>query len=220
MKKIRELLNSIPILERWSRKRKVGRLKRQYERWQRAGASLPMPHYGKQLIVAEYRQRFHTPVLIETVTYNGHMVMAMLEHFREIYSIELDTTLCENANRLFAGHPHVHILQGSSDIILPLVLSKIDQPCLFWLDAHFSGGKTAKANLSTPIMQELMSILEHPYSKQHVLLIDDARCFNGEDDYPTLIQVQDLIYGKYPDWCIEVKDDVIRVHDPRIVKIN
>ena len=63
-----------------------------------------------------------------------------------------------------------------------------------------------------------MSILEHPYSKQHVLLIDDARCFNGEDDYPTLIQVQDLIYGKYPDWYIEVKDDVIRVHDPRIAK--
>lgn len=214
MTNIKELLDLIPALERWSRRRKVNRLKQRYDHWQCTGGELPMPHYGKQLVVADYGRRFNTSVLIETGTYNGHMVMAMLDRFREIHSIELDATLCANAQHQFSRHRHVHIWQGSSDQVLPLVLQKVDQSCLFWLDAHYSGGKTAKSDLSTPIMRELDFILNHPCSMRHVLLIDDARCFNGEDDYPTLVQVRDLILGKYPDWCFEVRDDIIRANAP------
>lgn len=212
MNKISSLLNSIPIFESWSRGRKIGRLKQKYELWKCSGGEIPLPHYGKQLVVADYSQCFDVPVLVETGTYHGHMVMAMLDRFKEIYSIELDVTLCSNAQRQFSRHRHIHILQGSSDQVLPLVLPQIKQSCLFWLDAHYSGGKTAKGELSTPIMKELGCILQHPLAARHVLLIDDARCFVGDDDYPTLVELRDYVLGKYPDWSFEVKDDIIRVH--------
>ena len=212
MNKMINFLNAIPTLERWSRRRKVSRLKRKYEKWLSRQEELPMPHYGKQLVVAEYGRLFNTPVLVETGTYNGQMVMAMLERFKQIYSIELNATLHANAQHRFSKHRHIHIFHGSSDQILPLVLSSIDQACLFWLDAHYSGGKTAKGDLSTPIISELTLILDHHAAAQHVLLIDYARCFNGKDDYPTLTQVRDLILRKHPDWCVEVRDDIIRAH--------
>jgi len=214
MKKLHSLLNTIPIFELWSRKRKINRLRTRYELWQGAGAELPLPHYGKQLVVAEYGKRFNTSILVETGTYHGHMVMAMLERFSEIYSIELDATLCSNARSFFSRHRHVHIVHGASDHVLPQILTKVEQPCLFWLDAHYSGGKTAKGDLSTPIMNELKFILQHPLSGRHVLLIDDARCFTGDDDYPTLQQVQESIWEKHPDWAFEVRDDIIRAHAP------
>jgi len=214
MKKIRDMLNSIPVMERWSRSRKLGRLKRRYEKWQHSGGELPLPHYGKQLVVAEYAKRFNMSVLVETGTYNGHMVMAMLDRFKEIFSIELDVTLCSNAQKQFSRHHHVHILQGSSDQVLPRILPQINKPCLFWLDAHYSGGKTAKGELSTPIMKELDWIVRHPFAPNHVLLIDDARCFVGDDDYPTLAEVRDYLLGKLPGWVFEVRDDIIRVHAP------
>ena len=201
-------------MERWSRSRKLGRLKRRYEKWQHSGGELPLPHYGKQLVVAEYAKRFNMSVLVETGTYNGHMVMAMLDRFKEIFSIELDVTLCSNAQKQFSRHHHVHILQGSSDQVLPRILPQINKPCLFWLDAHYSGGKTAKGELSTPIMKELDWIVRHPFAPNHVLLIDDARCFVGDDDYPTLAEVRDYLLGKLPGWVFEVRDDIIRVHAP------
>ena len=79
MNTLERLMNSIPLWDRWSRRRKIGRWRQRYEQWQRTGGELPMPHYGKQLVVAEYGRRFHIPILIETGTYTGHMVVAMVE---------------------------------------------------------------------------------------------------------------------------------------------
>ena len=62
------------------------------------------------------------------------------------------------------GYQHVYILQGDSTHVLSAILGKISQPCLFWLDAHCSGGQTARGELETPIMWELSCILiEFPY---------------------------------------------------------
>jgi len=214
VKTLERMMNYIPLWDRWSRRRKVGRWRQRYEQWQKAGAELPMPHYGKQLVVADYGRRFQTPVLIETGTYTGHMVLAMIDVFQSIYSIELDKTLAERATKTFAHHRHVRILQGDSEQRLPEILRQINQPCLFWLDAHYSGGQTAKGQRDTPIERELAAIFSHPLSRQHVLLIDDARCFTGQNDYPTLDELRSRILGIYPDWTFEVKDDIIRAHAP------
>ncbi|MDD5318778.1 MAG: hypothetical protein PHF79_03110, partial [Candidatus Pacebacteria bacterium] len=59
-------------------------------------------------------------------------------------------------------------------------------PILFWLDAHFSGGKTAKSVLGdTPIEKEL-DIIFGSWTNGNVILIDDARLFTGTDNYPSL----------------------------------
>jgi len=82
---------------------------------------------------------------------------------------------------------------------------------LFWLDAHYSGGKTARGKIDTPIMKELEAIFK--YSKyDHVLLIDDANLFNGKNDFPTLDKLREFILKNRPKWKFINKDNVIRVH--------
>jgi len=81
---------------------------------------------------------------------------------------------------------------------------------LFWLDAHYSRGITARGNRDTPIWQELQTILSHPV-KRHVVLIDDARCFNGTNDYPTIEEIRDLLVKRAPHYSIETKKDIVRI---------
>ena len=87
----------------------------------------------------------------------------------------------------------------------------MNEPCLFWLDGHYSEGITAKGQLNTPILAELNHILNHSI-KDHVILIDDARCFNGLDDYPTIDELKKIIVDKKPALQFSVADDIIRIH--------
>lgn len=64
---------------------------------------------------------------------------------------------------------------------------------------------------STPISNEISHILQHRVPG-HVILIDDARCFTGLDDYPTLDQLRETTTTKGTCDSFEVRDDIIRIH--------
>lgn len=181
----------------------------EYNKWITAGKPVPPPHIVKQGIVKYYAERFQPHILIETGTFMGEMVDACTSIFDQIYSIELSRDLFLGAYNRFSKQKHISIIHGDSVDILPEILLKIDEPCLFWLDGHYSGGFTAKGKKDTPILQEVMSILNH-HIDRHIILIDDARCFNGQNDYPIIQELRDMILSYHPDWSFEVKDDVIR----------
>jgi len=195
-----------------ARRRRIRRLKSKYDEWKKKGSVLPMPHLGKQSVIQEYVEKFSPSVFVETGTYKGDMVYAMVPHFEDIYSIELDEELFRKARKKLAGYHNVHIIHGQSGEVLPEIMKGITQSCLFWLDAHYSGGPTAKAEVETPIMQELNCILAHPVAEEHILLIDDARCFTGKNDYPVLKELQEFILSARPNWIFEVRADIIRAH--------
>lgn len=47
---------------------------------------------------------------------------------------------------------------------------------------------------------------------EHIILIDDARDFNGHNGYPTIEELESMIIGNgFPNSKIEVKDDIIRI---------
>ena len=179
--------------------------------WLKKGKPAPPPHFVKQGVVKEYAKKFSITILIETGTYLGEMISAVKDVFDEIYSIELDIDLFTNAKKKFANIKNVHISQGDSSEALPELLTLIEQPCLFWLDGHYSGVITAKGDLNTPILNELKSIFSHKI-KDHVILIDDARCFTGEEDYPTIKALKEFVIKNRPDGVFEIKDDIIRIH--------
>jgi hypothetical protein len=95
--------------------------------------------------------------------------------------------------------------------VLLTVLQKLREPTLFWLDGHWSGGITAKGEKETPIVAECEAVLSHPV-RGHVILIDDARCFTGENDYPTVAEMRALC-ERHAAVTFEVDADVIRVHE-------
>ena len=187
-------------------------LNRELQQWNRSVGTLPFPARKKQGIVEAYARKFAVSTFVETGTWRGDMVHAMKDKFDRIYSIELDKALYERAKKRFSHVRHISIFQGDSSTILPTILSAISQPCLFWLDAHYSGGNTAKSQRDTPILEELSCILNHS-SGNDVILIDDARMFDGLHDYPEIKEVETILHRKYPAWVLEVKDDIIRIHN-------
>jgi hypothetical protein len=179
--------------------------------WKLKGRSVPAPHAVKQAIVKEYEAKYRLPVFIETGTYMGEMIDAVLNLFPKIISIEFDLKLAQSAKNKYSSMRHVTILQGDSGTLLPELLAGIKEPCLFWLDAHYSGGVTGQADSETPIVKEIKSILEHPCS-DHVILIDDAREFTGNNNYPTLEELRQILKNSRREWQMTVDADVIRIH--------
>ena len=176
----------------------------------RMGLPMLPPHILKQRVVKKYADRFSIRTLVETGTYTGDMVAATRRKFNRIVSIELDETLWRKAKEKFARYEHISIIRGDSSEVLPGVVASVPGPCLFWLDAHYSGGITARGDVETPIMKELQVILDRA-TRGDVVLIDDARDFVGKNDYPTIAQVQDLVTKKRPDMSLVSKDDIIRI---------
>ncbi len=186
------------------------RLKPYFE-WLESGKPVPPPHIVKEMTVKEYANKYKLKVFIESGTYLGDMVHAVTDVFQKIYSVELGNKLYESAKARFSKYSHILILHGDSAKVIPKILEQIQEPCLFWLDGHYSAGITVKGDTETPIVQELEYIFAHPV-KDHVILIDDARCFIGKNDYTTIEELQSFVRSQKPDLKIEINDDIIRIH--------
>ena len=115
----------------------------------------------------------------------------------------------DKALKRFASYSNVSVLHGDCGEILPQKIEKIQQPVLFWLDGLYSGLGTVNSTVDTPISIELRAILESSI-KKHIILIDDARQFTGENGYPCLDQ---LLESARAQGCYdaEVSTDVIRL---------
>jgi hypothetical protein len=187
------------------------KVKAEIKAWHDAGEPVPPPHRIKQEIVGAYATLFEARVLIETGTFLGDMLNAMKSRFDKLISIELSKELADKARLRFKQYPKIQIVQGDSGEMLQSVLKGISQRTVFWLDGHYSGDFTAKANIDTPIVEELRTVFGHPV-KDHVILIDDARLFNGTDDYPTIEEIKRIVDGIGLDYECSVRNDVIRIH--------
>jgi len=165
---------------------------RQYQdlrRWNKDGQQAPPPHLVKSETVLQYGRRYGLRCLVETGTYLGDMVAVAHRQFNAVYSIELDEELFRAAVRRFRSCKNVFLKNGDSAAVLQRLVGSIDTPCLFWLDAHYSGGVTARGLTDTPILSELRAVLSRDVEGD-VLLIDDARLFGGDPNYPRLDELE------------------------------
>jgi len=183
--------------------------KKDYDKWVQQGRPVPPPHIVKQKVIKEFQKEFNINILIETGTYKGDMVYAMKTSFKKIYSIELGFDLWKQACNRFKNQENISILQGDSGKVLVDLVPQINERALFWLDGHYSSGITSRGEKECPVFEELGSILNARFN--HVLLIDDARCFIGSGDYPTVEKLKETVLMKKPLSKLEVKDDVIRI---------
>jgi hypothetical protein len=176
--------------------------------WNLSGKPVPPPHEVKQRAIKYYQKRLGPQVFVETGTFKGDMVAAVMKSFRELYSVELSQELYERARNRFAAERHVHLLQGDSSDVLGDILLRITEPSLFWLDGHFSGGNTARGSMDFPILRELELIREHKI-RNHVILIDDARLFD-DSSVPGKKEIIQSLRTINPSYTIQEQDDIIR----------
>lgn len=171
----------------------------------------------KRKVIEALRESNQLTTLVETGTFLGDTVEAFKDKFDRIISIELSEELAAKARLRFANTPHITIEQGDSGIVLKKLLASIDGPVLFWLDGHYSSEffigkefiKTAKGEKNTPIEKELDIIFQAALPS--VILIDDARLFTGNDDYPTIKQIEMQVKHYRPEARVFVKTDIIHI---------
>jgi hypothetical protein len=155
---------------------------------------MPTPA-DKARLIRRYGQGHET--LVETGTYLGDTVAGCLPHFQRINTIELDPALAEAARQRFKNESPVTVIEGDSYTELARLCNEIDEPAVFWLDAHSCGPGTAKSEHDPPLLWELQAIVER--DQPDVVLIDDARHMGAQ---PNRFQrwVRDHLLRLQPTW--------------------
>ena len=128
-----------------------------------------------------FAKHSHLSAFIETGTCYGRSVELALElRFPSIISVEADPDRWQFCVEKFLHRWRVTIYYGESVTKLPEMIADLDEPALFWLDAHPSGdgsyGQDFERNpeheQSNILHRELQIIQRHPV-QGHVILIDD-----------------------------------------------
>jgi hypothetical protein len=189
-----------------------------------SGKVVPPPYELKREILNSYKEKYALKIFIETGTFFGDTVEYFKNSFKKVYSIELAEELAKKAKQRFENDRQVEIIQGDSGSILKGILKDINEPILFWLDGHYSSEffvgdefiKTARTDKDTPVVEELDTILGSPIN--HVILIDDARGFDGLGDYPSISSIKRMVRkAKGPAYHCNVENDIIQIY-PKIVQ--
>lgn len=164
-------------------------------------------------------QREEKRIFVETGTAGGEGVyMALNADFEEIYSIEFSQELYSLAQRRLQHKPNVHLYLGDSGDTLQMLLPIIQEPALFWLDAHYNGSGLGRIEEKCPLIRELNAIGAHPI-KTHTIVIDDVRCFGTSDfDFLPLSKVIDCIKHINPNYEIFFQDGYTK-NDVLVAKI-
>ena len=184
------------------------------EKYRRAvaqtGFQLPLPQFIKRSIIKKMLLELGCRAFVETGTYLGDTPWALRADLEEIHTIELSAELAAIARRRFRHYPNIHIVEGDSGEKLLNIVPQLKQKTLFWLDGHYSAGITAQGSVNCPIFAELKTILtgcQAPW----VILIDDARCFGADKDYPSIPELQTCVSQLRPTASFTVENDIIRI---------
>lgn len=196
----------------WRRKRILQKSnKAAYDEWLKTSKPVPPPHIVKEMAIEEISKEKGIRVFIETGTHKGEMVDSQLSNFDRIYSIELNMGLYQYNIEKFENQKNVVLIQGDSGEKLEGIIQDLKEPAVFWLDGHYDFTPiTSKSDLVTPILRELEIIAMSKF--QHVIFIDDARLFNGENDYPLLSEIEYFNTNNLGYEHFLVENDIIKIY--------
>lgn len=168
--------------------------------------------------LSDLKRIFHADVFVETGTFMGGTTLEASRIFKSVHTVELSEELYRQSQARFAGRDNIHGYQGDSGKIFPELLKKIDGKIVFWLDGHYSEGVTAKADLNSPILCELVAI-KNAGITDSVILIDDLRMFPNSwtrlperaslRDYPPIPQLLPAIEAINPSYTVMVLGDIL-----------
>ncbi len=179
-----------------------------YIRWCRRGGGIPVPGLVKQRRILKLAKQYHCSTFVETGTFHGEMVESVYKHFQRVLSVELLESLFEENKARFRGIRNISLFHGKSEQVLPEMIRHIQGQALFWLDAHYSGPGTGGKDNHCPILLELDAIRQ-ARERKDCLVVDDARCFDGTDGYPSRDFLEKAIRKINPSYNIYLENDAL-----------
>jgi len=139
---------------------------------------------------------------IETGTLEGKTTMAMEPHFRILYTIEYSEKFHAIAKSNYHGNI-INFLQGDSSVVFETLLPQINEPTIFFLDGHHSGGETGKSAKDCPLVEEITHIRQL-YTPEGIIIIDDYRLFGKHQDH---------------DWTDITKESLLEILGDRVTDV-
>jgi hypothetical protein len=164
-------------------------------------------------LVLLIREHFSVTIFIETGTFKGRTSVWAAGHFHDVYTIENSRQLFDAAASTLGAYRNIHLLFGNSALQLKNVIEELNQPALFWLDAHWCGGLTYGDDDPCPLLDEINIIKQSSHS--HIIMIDDARFFlkppphpQNSELWPGLKEILDIL-NRDDRYFTFVSEDVI-----------
>jgi hypothetical protein len=117
---------------------------------------------------------------IESGTYFGDTVANIQDKFQKVYTIDVSQSLYDKAKQRFQGNANVTCYHGDSATVMKNLLPLIQEPCIFWLDAHWSMGNTEFKDVHVPLYKEL-DVIVAEMKFPSLVIIDDVRLFGIQD---------------------------------------
>jgi len=112
---------------------------------------------------------------VETGTFQGDSLAWASQNFERVWTIEISAEYQAQAKAKVGALPNVEFLLGNSADELSKVCAQLQEPALFWLDAHAGAGYFGTED-NCPLLAELETCLAGARAP-HCILIDDARAF-------------------------------------------
>lgn len=153
-------------------------------------------------VLRDYARRFDLRTLVETGLYNGRGSGMELRDVVDTW-IVLDVE-AKQVDAAVLEHGASCGYHGNSGETLAPVLAGLEEPALFWLDAH--AVTEDRAANSSPLAAELRAILSWLHADNSVVLIDDVRMM-GLPGWPTKDEVVELVRDT---WAVVSLDDILR----------
>ena len=165
------------------------------------------PYEVKRDFITRKGRENNLGVFVETGTFKGEMLDAQLGSFKRLISIELSDELYRAACKHFSGSPKIELVCGDSGVKLAEVVKSVNEPALFWLDAHYSVGITAGSGSDAPIFKELSCLAGRKF--RDIILIDDARLFGFDLGYPSVKKIRKFVANSWGNYSVKVESDII-----------
>ena len=125
-------------------------------------------------LLSRYAAYSSIQVFVETGTLSGTTIVAMKRRFPRCHSIELSPRLYVRA-LVRHGLKGIRFHFGDSSKVLRKLAKRINEPAVFFLDAHWSSGDTARGEKDVPLLDELGILAKR--SHHDLIIIDDYRLF-------------------------------------------
>jgi len=165
-------------------------------------------------LMLQLKGKYALEDFIETGTYQGGTAVWAAAHFDRVTTIEFSRSLYEETKAQHDGASNLSFLFGDSREALRAIVPTLQQPAIFWLDSHWSGGQTYGQNDECPLLEEIEAITSSVHT--HFLFIDDARLFvappprpHRVDQWPTIDKVIGALTSTSHRYYIVIIEDVI-----------
>lgn len=158
-------------------------------------------------LIISYCSAYGLRTVVETGSSLGWNANAVAESdlVDHVYTIELDHQRHIEAKEYNEAQPKVHCLEGDSAVHVKELAMIIEEPAVWFLDAHSDDWEAEGLPESppTPLLAEMKAISSR--NRPDVILIDDVRLM-GKDGWPSVDEVLALSDG----FRMDLKDDVLR----------